>query len=56
MLSESKSKRVSDRAVNFSGAELALWMCLEIAGFPGIGDFLRMLSGLSTISGGFGLG
>ena len=47
---------MSDRDVKFPGAELALWMGLEIVGFLGVGDFLRMFSGLSTISGGFGLG
>ena len=47
---------MSDRAVNPSGAELALWICLEIVGLLGVGDFLRMLLGLSPISGGFGLG
>ena len=46
----------SGRDVKSSGAKLALWMCLEIVGILGIGDFLRMPSGLSTISSGFGLG
>ena len=44
------------RAVRSSGAELALWMWLEIVGLLGVGAPLRMLSGLSTISGGSGLG
>ena len=52
----SKSKRVSGRAVKFSGADSDLWMGLEIVGFLGVEVFLRMFSGLSTISGGFGLG
>ena len=47
---------MSDRAVKSSGAELALWMHLEIVGFLGVGYFLRIISGLSTISGRFGLG
>ena len=47
---------MSDRAVKFYVAELALWMCLEIVGFLGVGYFLRMFSGLLTILGGFGLG
>ena len=51
-----RSKNGSDRAVKFSGVELALWMLLEIVGPLGVGDLLRMLSGLSTISGGSGLG
>ena len=51
-----RSKNGSDRAVKFSGVELALWMWLEIVDCLCVGDPLRMLSGLSTISGGSGLG
>ena len=56
LFGRSKSKCGSNRAVKSSSAELALWMWLEIVGFIGVGDLLRMLSGLSTISSGFGLG
>ena len=51
-----RSKSGSDRAVKFSGVELALWMRPEIVDYLGVGDPLRMLSGFSTISGGSGLG
>ena len=47
---------MSNRATKFSGAELALLMCLEIVDLLGVRDFLRILYGLSIISGGFGLG
>ena len=47
---------MSNRDVKSSGAELALCMWLEIVGLIGAGDLLRMLSGFSTISGGFGFG
>ena len=49
-------KNGSDRAVNSCGVELALWMWREIVDCLCVGDPLRMLSGLSTISGGSGLG
>ena len=39
-----------------SVAELALWTWLKIVGLIGVGDLLRMISGLSTISSGSGLG
>ena len=52
----SRSNSKSDRAVKFSGVELALCMWLEIVDFLGVGGLLRILSGLSTISGGSGLG
>ena len=51
-----RSKSGSHRAVKFSGVELSLWMWLEIVDRLCAGDPLRMLSGLSTISGGSGLG
>ena len=51
-----RSTNVSDRDVKSSGVELALCMWLEIVGLLGVGDPLRILSGLSTISGGFRLG
>ena len=49
-----RSKNGSDRAVKSSGVELDLWMWLEIVDCLGVGDLLRMLLGLSTISRGFG--
>ena len=51
-----RSKNGCVRAVKSYGAELDLWMWPEIVGLSGAGDLLRMLSGLSTISGGFGFG
>ena len=51
-----RSENGAGRAVKSSGVELALWMWLGIVGIIGVGDLLRMISGLSTISGGFGLG
>ena len=56
LLKTGKSTRVSARATRFSGKELALSTGLTIVGFLASGDFLRILSGLSTISGGFGSG
>ena len=53
---KSRSKGEANRDVKSSGAELALCMWLEIFGLIGVGNILRMLLGLSTISGGFGLG
>ena len=44
------------RAERFSGAELALRGGLKIVEDCILGDFLRILSGLSTISGGSGSG
>ena len=52
----SRSKNGSNRAIKYSGVELALWMWLEIVDILGVGDLLRMLLRLSNISGGFGLG
>ena len=46
----------SDRDVKSSGVELDLYMLLEIVGLLGVGAPLTILSGLSTISGGSGLG
>ena len=45
---------VSCRAARFSGTELALKGDLKTVENLILGDFLRILSGLSTISGGFG--
>ena len=56
MFGRSRSKGGTNRAVKSSGAELVIWMCLEIDGLLGVGYLLRMFSGLSTIPGGFGLG
>ena len=46
----------SCRAVRFSGTELALKGDLKTVEDCILGDFLRILSGLSTISGGSGSG
>ena len=51
-----RSKNESDRAAKSSSAELDLWIRLEIVVPLSVGDLLRMLPGLSNISGGFGLG
>ena len=45
---------VSCKAVRFSGTELALKVDLKIVENLTLGEFLSILSGLSTISGGFG--
>ena len=47
---------VSCRVARFLGTELALKGDLKIVDNLFLGDFLRILSGLSTISGGSGLG
>ena len=47
---------VSCRAARFLGTELALKGDLKIVEDLNLGDFLRMLSRLSTISGGSGSG
>jgi len=52
----SRSKKGSNRAARSSSAELALGMLLEIVDLLLTGVLLRIFSGLSTVSGGFGSG
>ena len=48
-----KSTWVFCKDIRFSGIELSLWIDMLTTESLDLGDLLRMLSGLSTIVGGF---
>ena len=56
LCSKGESERIFCKSLRFSCRELALWIGLLTDGFLDLGYFLRILSGLSTIVGGFGSG